>query len=127
MSVAWYVVLENNIPGFDPAVDGKALARAGDMLESIAKDKGVRPLMGYFSTSPEEISGFLEDHGATFEKAPPEEWFTAEEGLKTVNALLEEGERRQLDARAITDLRDFQRVLEVAKQNDVGWHMAVDF
>jgi hypothetical protein len=41
--------------------------------------------------------------------------------------MIEEGEKRQLDVPILTDLREFQNVLEVAKQNSVGWHLAVDF
>jgi hypothetical protein len=44
-----------------------------------------------------------------------------------VNALLEEGEQRQIDPRALEDLREFQKVLRVARENKVGWHLAIDF
>lgn len=41
--------------------------------------------------------------------------------------MIEEGERRQLDVRVLAELREFQKVLEVAKKSGVGWHLAVDF
>ena len=44
-----------------------------------------------------------------------------------MNTLVEKGEKRDLDARAVADLREFQRVLQVARQNNVGWHLAVAF
>jgi hypothetical protein len=128
MSVAWYIVLERRIPGFDSFVNGKSLARMGEMLDSIAKERGVRPLMGFFSASPEELTGLAEDHGVTLHRSlPPEKWFSADEGLQTVKTMIEEGEKRKLDTRILADLREFQNVLEAAKQNGVGWHLAVDF
>ena len=55
------------------------------------------------------------------------DWFSADDGLKTVNGLIDEAEKHALDARVIADLREFQTVLKMAKQNDVTWHLAVDF
>lgn len=128
MSAAWYIALERVIPGFDPLVNGKALSRAGEILDSIAKDRGVRPLMGFFSTSPEVLAGFAADQGVALKQpTPSEKWFSAEDGLETVKAMIEEGEKRQLDVRVLAELREFQKVLEVAKKSGVGWHLAVDF
>jgi hypothetical protein len=128
LSVAWYIVLEREIPGFDPFVNGKALATAGKRLDSLATKKGVPTLMSFFSAPPEDLAGFAEDHGVLLKQAPsPEKWFSAEEGLETVKSIIEEGENSRFDARTIADLREFQKVLEIAKQHAVGWHLAVDF
>jgi hypothetical protein len=127
LSAAWYIALEREIPGFDPFVNGKAVAQGGEKLDTLAKQKGVPTLMSFFSVSPEELVGFAEDHGVKLKQQSSEKWFSAEDGLNTVNSLIEEGEKRQLDSRTIADLREFQKVLEVAKQNGVGWHLAVDF
>lgn len=127
MSVAWYIALEREIPGFDHSVNGKAVARAGDLLDSFAKQKGQSTLMSFFSISPEELGGFAEDHGVSLKEPAPQEWFSADEGLRTVKALIDEAEKHQLDAPVIDDLREFQTVLGVAKKNGIGWHLAVDF
>jgi hypothetical protein len=119
--------LEREIPGFGPSVNGKAVAKAGAILDTLAKKKGVPTLMSFFSASPEELAGFAEDHGVKLEQQPPEKWFSAEDGLGTVNSIIEKRENSRLDARTISDLREFQKVLEVAKQHAVGWHLAVDF
>lgn len=120
LSVAWYIVLEREIPGFDHFVNGKAAAKASAQLDSFAKEKVLPPLMSFFSISPE-------DHGVSLEQSPSEKWFSADDGLKTVNGLIDGAEKHKLDARVIADLREFQTVLEVAKQHDIGWHLAVDF
>jgi hypothetical protein len=128
LSVAWYILLERKIPGFDHRfVNGKAVAKAGEMLESIAKNNGVPTLMSFFSMSPGEVEGLAEEHGVKLKQQPAEKWFSAEDGLVTVKFIIGEGEKGHLDAHTIADLRDFQKVLEGAKQNGVGWHLAVDF
>jgi|SRR5215468_10085967 len=127
MSVAWCIVLEREIPGFDHFVNGKALAKAGDQLDSLAKEKGLPTLMSFFSIATEELATFAKDHSVSLKQSPPQRWFSADDGLKTVNGLIDEAEGHALDARVIADLREFQTVLTMAKQNDVAWHLAVDF
>jgi hypothetical protein len=133
MSVAWYIVLERKISGFDHDVDGKALSGAGKVLDALAGDAGVQPLMDFFSASPEELAGFSEDQGIDLKekaiKLPPEKWFSADEGLKTVRALIQavdNGKTEHAD-KILDDLKEFKKVLEVARNNGVGWHLAVDF
>jgi hypothetical protein len=127
LSVAWYIVLEREIRGFDHIVNGKAVAKAGDQLDSLAMEKGLPTLMNFFSASPEELIGFAGDHGVSLKQPPRQKWFSADDGLKTINGLIDGAEKRKLDARVIDDLREFKTVLEIAKQNGVAWHLAVDF
>jgi hypothetical protein len=61
------------------------------------------------------------------EQDSSEDWFLVKEGLKTVSAPIIEGEERRVDLRAIQELREFQKVLQVAKENKVGLQVAVDF
>ena len=133
MSVAFYIVLEREIAGFAHGVNGNAIAHAGDVLETLAKEASVKPLMEFFSASADELAGVAEDHGIDLKekgvRLPAEQWFPAEEGLKTVSALTDAVESKGLDrADAIlADLLDFKRVLEAARANGVGWHLAVDY
>ena len=127
MSVAWYIVLEREIPGFDHAVNGKAAAKAGEQLDSIADERSVPNLMSFFSISAEELAGLAGDHGASLTKPAPEKWFSADDGLKTLNGLIEGAEKHKLNPRVIADLQEFKGVLEMARRNGIGWHLAVDF
>lgn len=133
MSVAYYIVLEREVAGFDNGINGKAIAHAGDVLEILAKEASVRPLMEFFSASADELAGVAEDHGIDLKgkgvRLPAEQWFPAEEGLKTVSALTDAVESKGLDrADAILkDLLDLKRVLEAARANGVGWHLAIDY
>ena len=128
LSLAYYVVLEREIPGLDHAVSGKALAKSSKQLDSIAKEKSLPSLMSYFSVSADELTGFAGEHGVSLKQPPPsEKWFSADDGLKTVNGLIDAAARGKLDARVIADLQEFKTVLETARRNGVGWHLAVDF
>jgi hypothetical protein len=56
VSLAWYVVLEREIPGIETFLNGKA-------ADSLATEAGVLPLSGFFSASAQELTGFAADHG----------------------------------------------------------------
>lgn len=132
MGAALFIVLEQEIPGFDSFVGGKAISHASKGLDRIAQKLGVTPLMDFHSMDPGEASGFLEDLGVSDEVAiPPEAWFAPDEGLRTVEALRTHLRRRtevlpRLDD-VLADLDAFARVLGKAKEAGVRWHLQVDF
>jgi hypothetical protein len=131
MSVAWYIVLEKKIAGVDARVSGKALGRAGKVLEMLAKELGEVPLMQFYSAAPEELTGFAEEHGMerTRIKSRQKRWFDAEDGLRSVRGLIRAGERKGVVRTdpIVDDLKAFERVLEAARVNGVRWHLAVDY
>ena len=126
MGAALYIVLERQIPGIDTMIDGKMLSSAEKQLAEAAKRLGVCPLMEFFSISPDEAAGFLEGEGIKPE-IPAEQWFPAEEGLKTVEALLSDVDTVPESRAAEDDLLGFQRVLREARKHGVRWHLAMDF
>jgi hypothetical protein len=129
MSVAWYVVLEREIAGVDARVNGKALGRAGKVLEMLAKELGVPGLMQFYSVAPEELAGLVEEHGIdrTRIKLTQEKWFEAEDGLRSVRGLIRAGERKGVVGSdpIVDDLRAFEKVLEAARVKGVRWHLAI--
>jgi len=133
MSAALYIVLDRKIPGADTFVNGKSLAKHNDKLEQMARELGVTPLMSFFSISKEELLAVEEEFGIDLSEEAKsrnqEKWFSADEGLRTVNALLKNLNKSKLvDAPRIeADLREFLRVLELAKANGIRWHLAVDY
>jgi hypothetical protein len=133
MSVALYIVLERHVPGFDHHVNGKALGHAGELLDVLAEKAGTKPLMQFFSASPEEMSEFAASHERAVEENapvfPPERWFPAEEGLVSIRGLREAARAERIDSleKLVADLDEFERVLNAAKEHGVGWHLAVDF
>jgi hypothetical protein len=130
---AYCIALEKKIRNFDIFVNGNALANEGDNLERMTMRLGVKPLMSFFSVSPEELSGLAEDHGvdvkATGLQPPEEEWFSAEDGLNTVRKLIDRFERLESSRskQVISNLKEFERVLNAANQGGVRWHLAIDY
>ena len=126
MGAALYIALEKEIPGTDTMIDGKMLSRAEKHLAKAAKRLGVRPLMEFFSAGAGEAADLLGEDVAGIE-IPDTQWFSAEEGLRTVDALLSEADASP-DLRATKDdLLGCQRVLREALKHGVRWHLAIDF
>jgi hypothetical protein len=132
MSVAYYIVVESENPGFDTAVNGKSLPHAEEELDAMAKVREVKPLTSFFS-GDDDSRAFLEEEAgldaSQIEAAVKTEWFTANDGLTTVAALLSEV-RNRLDlnnaARIIADLEEFQVVLKKTAERSLRWHLAID-
>jgi len=95
MALAVIISLEKELPtaqaAYSKAASGKALARESDRLDSAARRRGVTPLTSLLSENPASLIAQLQAEGFDPSKmrVPPEEWFTAAEGLKTVRALTE--------------------------------------
>jgi len=127
-----YIVLEREIPNTDAYVDGSSLSKNSKVLESMAKKLEVATLMSFFSASRDELASLMDEgalDAAMNDSKCNEKWFTAEEGLKTVHALLKSTAESSLgDRDRITaELLEFANVLEMAKAKGIGWHLAVDY
>jgi len=125
--MALYIVLESKVAGFDPFVNGKAIARSEKQLAEIAERCGVHPLMDFFSTNPDEAAEFLNGEGLADLEIPAEQWFSPQEGTRTVQALLREIENVPETADIKTDLLEFENVLRQAQEKGIRWHLAVDY
>jgi hypothetical protein len=133
MGSALFIVLEHEIPGFDQSEYSKDLAQASEELDGVAATLDVLPLMSFFSKDAEEVAEFLDDEGVALDEMPiPDEtWYTAADGLKTVDALL--GHYQSVanptpqTGQIIQDLKEFQSVLRRAEAEGVRWHLDVDF
>jgi hypothetical protein len=133
MSVAYYIVLKDEMDGFDPFVNGKALAHANEKaLEKLCAELKIKPLTAFISQDPEELADFIAGEGMDApDDLPAEEWFDAEEGLLVVRTLrrhLGDNPKALKDAAAICDdLAEYEAVLERLHKEGVKWHLAVDF
>jgi hypothetical protein len=126
MGTAYYIALEKTIPDLDTIIDGKMLSNAEKHLAAAAKRLGVQPLMDFFSTSADEAADLLGDDVVGID-IPAAQWFSAEEGLRTVDALLAEANVDPDLKPAKDDLLGCQRVLRGAQKHGVRWHLAIDF
>jgi hypothetical protein len=127
-----YIVLERKIPNTDVYVNGSLLSKKSQELEKMAKHLGVTTLMEFFSISRDELGSFLSEQdleSAAGNSKYDEKWFTAEEGLRTVHALLKSTAESSLGDRdrIAAELQEFAKVLEQAKASNIRWHLAVDY
>lgn len=133
MSVAYYIVLEREIEGFDPFVNGKALGHCDEQaLMKLCKKLGVKPLMEFSSQDPEEIADLMEDAGVDVpDKLPATQWFEAADGLVTVRALaahLAAEPKALKNGKAIAeDFGEYVGVLERGEKEGVRWYLALDY
>ena len=133
MGAATYIVLETEAADIENLADGKALSRAEHVLTPLARELGVTPLMDFFSLSTEDYATSAEEFNIpTGPEGPPtEQWFAAEDGLRTVRALLAHVETHpelvDNPDRVLDDLRNFSDVLGAAQAKGLRWHLAVDY
>jgi hypothetical protein len=121
MGAAYYIALETKIDGLDTMMDGKSLSRHIESLDSVARQLGVRPLTEFTSMDADALADVLGDDAEGIE-TPTLQHFSAQEGLATVRALLPRPEAQP----ALHDLKDCERILNVAAQHGVGWHFQID-
>jgi hypothetical protein len=131
MGAALFVSLERDIPGIDASsVSGKALSRNLDWLNEACQKLNVRPVGELISVNPEEAAAFLEEEGGGVDgfRLPAEQWFEAEEGLRTIEALLQHSEsQKPAERNLLEDLKSCKGVLERARHENVRFHFSVDF
>lgn len=140
MGVAYYICAD--VPETDENheffmdMDGKALARVEeDVLEQLAQRANVTPLMQFFSMPQGEWDDYVDDIKDLLDEDEvfdPQEltWFSADEGLKTVLALIAEIDKTpQLLAQpeaVIDDLESMAAILSRLVEHGIRWHLAID-
>jgi hypothetical protein len=130
-----YIVVEGEDPGFDIFVNGRALARNEDALEKLSLRLGVRPLIEFFSADENSMSLLIEEGAGNREllnRLPPPQWYSAGDGLTTIEALLGalEHEPQQLGSegeQVLAELFEYRRVLQKTKARELRWHLAVSW
>jgi len=148
MGLAHYIVLKPKPKDLDTFVNGKALAHASDELEALAGQLRVRPLLSFFSASPQDAAAFDVPQDV-IASLPPEQWFSPTDGLITTRALLgavdeierllpappaddlTAGRRKRIRRRpssqaVVADLEQFEKLLSEAERRSVLWHLAID-
>ncbi|MEQ8172563.1 MAG: hypothetical protein ABRQ38_27010 [Candidatus Eremiobacterota bacterium] len=129
MGVAYYIVLEKDIPGKNTFIDGKALAKEEKKLKEISHLQGVKDLMSFFSNSPDEVEEFFDEYCDTME-IPETEWFSPDEGLQTVRAILDYVEMNPgsfiRKKSLLEDLKNFEDILLEAQKYNLKWHLSID-
>lgn len=130
-----YIVVEGVDPGFDTFVNGRSLARHEDALEKLALRLNVRPLIEFFSADENSMALLIEEGAGDQEllrRLPPPQWYSAADGLKTVQALLQalRDDPQQLGTegkQVLSELKEYAEVLEKARDREMRWHLAVSW
>lgn len=129
MSVAFYIVLDNDDPGFDTFVNGKALAKESKKLDAICQKLELPKFDDFVSMSADDMAEFVGDD-AEF-SGMEEKWFDAEDGLKFVNALITHIRTNPNNMKnlkkILEELWEYADVLGKAKAIGAKWHLAIDF
>jgi hypothetical protein len=95
MAMAILVTLEKELPdaqaAYQKADSGKALFREADELDFAARCKGVTQPSALLSESTSKLAEQMRADGFDPAKMrlPPEQWYSATDGLKVVRALME--------------------------------------
>lgn len=133
MALAYVVTLEKEIPElavYTKGKTGKALGREADKLDSTARRKGVETISGMLSESQAALRAQLEADGFDPSKMrlPPELWFDAAQGLKTVRAVAEYVGANLNDFKQpnpiLRDLKAAETLLAAAQGAGVKFHFA---
>ena len=88
MGVAFCVVFKKDVPPLGKlGGDNIALAKGYEKLDGLAETIGLRTLGSFLSQDPEELADMME-MDADEMGLPPEEWFSASDGVAAVQALI---------------------------------------
>ena len=121
MSVAYFVVLNVDDPGFDPFVDGKVFTKHLDRINQIAATMGLPAFEDYASQDLSEFGG-PEAGDAWFDPADGISW------VEAVTAHLRSDPTAVADSdEVLEDLDDYLRVFREADKRGLQWHLELDF
>lgn len=126
------ITLERELPdalaAYAKAGSGKALARESDRLDSAARRRGVAAITSLLSESQAALIAQMREEGfdPSRMRLPPEQWFPAAEGLKTVRGLAEHVTANLNDFKQpnpiLRDLKAAETLLSAAEAAGVKFH-----
>jgi hypothetical protein len=129
MSVAYYIVLDNEDPGFDTFVNGKFLAKETEKIDAICEKLGVKKFSDFLVMSEDDISDMLGED-VELSEDEGEQWFSAEEGIAFVTALtthINTNPKNLKNAEGVLgDLAEYAKILEKTKSIGAKWRLNID-
>jgi hypothetical protein len=131
MSFAYYIVLDNENPGFDDFVNGKAVARLAHELDALCEKLGLPYLDSFMGQSLAELEQVLgEPLNLPAGKGGKRHWYEPREGLAVVESIIQHmqyhPQPRDFFFELLEDLHEFRTVLHKACNIGARWHLAVD-
>ena len=129
MSLAYYIVLNNDEPGFDEFVNGKAVAHAAEVLDALCERLGLPYLDSFMGQSLIELEELLGENLHLPEgEGISEQWYEPHEGIALVDALIAHARQhpQALAEAVLNDLHEYRAVLQQALGIGAKWHLAID-
>jgi len=131
MSLAYYIVLDNENPGFDEFVNGKAIARRAHELDELCERLGLPYLDSFMGQSLAELEELLgEPLNLPSGNGDTRQWFEPREGLAVVESIIQHMQYhprpRDDFFELLEDLNEYRTVLQKASEIGARWHLAVD-
>ncbi|MGE4070068.1 MAG: hypothetical protein AB7E72_02740 [Lysobacterales bacterium] len=136
MSESYFITLEQDLDEIDIMPSGKALAKMMDRIDDITDEIGVTRMSDFVAAGEnEDFSEIAEQEGWDLGGFAPSrggaDWFEAADGLDTVRAVagyIESDPDSIKRARALLDeLKEFEKVLELAQAHHVRFRLEADY
>lgn len=130
---AIFPVLDKDVDGIDiSSVSGKMINRYEPELSEIAGNAGLASIMDFFGASPAEY--FDENEFEEVELSEEdliEKWFEPKSGRQTIKFLIKYLHENQdtfsnETSEVISDLEDFEKVLQKAEESGAKWHVEIE-
>lgn len=129
MGVAYYIELDNDDLDVNN-IDGKAVAKAMDNLNALAKSIGVTPLEDFMGQSMDDICDMLGEDIKEYGVDGVASWFEPKEGIAVLERLIGELRTNPQQVKAATavieDLESYVAALRTAEECGAKWHLAID-
>jgi len=132
MGVAFCVVFKKAVQPYGTlGGDNIALVSGYEKLDALAEKKGLPTLGGFLSADPKDFADMAEDMDIDVEdmKLPAEEWFSADEGLAAVQALIaclrDEPKALKKGKEMLSELQEVETELAAAKRAKVKFHFSL--
>ena len=131
MALAVIVTLEKEIPAqtaYAKSKSGKAIARELEKIDHAARSKKVTGPSALLSENPAVLAAQFQAEGfdPTKMRIPPEQWFPAAEGLKSVRGLIEHITANLNNFKQpnpiLRDLKAIETLLTQAETTGSGFH-----
>ena len=125
MSVAYFIVLDKEIEGYDPFINGNFLAKYSDLVTKECKKNNIKTIDNFVSQDMNEI---IDITGEDFFNNPTV-YFNPDDGLTWIDNIkqkilptLDPKIQKEYGA----DLAELESVLQKAKVNNKKWHFEID-
>lgn len=131
MSLAYYIVLDNDEPGFETFVNGKAVAHSAEELDALCGHLGLPIFESFMGQSLDDLEDLLGDDLDLPEGEDGDaKWFEPRDGISMIAPLISHLKNHPdvfpSAGDVLEDLEEYRTLLEQADGIGAKWHLAMD-